>query len=113
MIDPPSKDRIGVTKVLVEWNDYQSECFGELIFTRKKHSRHSQVIAVELEQSFQNSFQPEYYLSFTKTPGLRFTEIKLESCNLLRTLLNQMTKEYFSKLYRFLIIKNWILKTAS
>ena len=30
--------RIGVTKVLIEWNDYQSECFGQLIYqhTMKK-----------------------------------------------------------------------------
>ena len=26
-----------------------------------------------------NFIQPQFYLSFTKTPGLRFTEIKLES----------------------------------
>ena len=112
MIDPPSKDRIGVTKVLVEWNDYQSECFGELIFTRKKHSRHSQVIAVELEQSFQNSFQPEYYLSFTKTPGLRFTEIKLESC---RNLIKSNDEEIVFKIVPLfdnqkLDIKNCILE---
>ena len=30
-------------------------------------------------QNLINSIQPKYYLSFTKTPGLRFTEIKLES----------------------------------
>ena len=29
-------DHVGVTKVLIEFNDYQSECFGELIFIKKK-----------------------------------------------------------------------------
>jgi len=59
-------NRIGVTKLLIEWKDYQTECFGELIFTKSKNKG-------------KTKGKPQYYLSFTKTPGLRFTEIKLES----------------------------------
>merc|ERR1711990_525639 len=53
--------RVGITKVLIEWKDYQSESFGELIFRSEN----------------QNEFK--HYLSFSKTPGLRVTEINLGS----------------------------------
>ena len=28
--------RLGVTKLLIEWNDYQNECFGQLIYQHKQ-----------------------------------------------------------------------------
>ena len=31
-------NRIGITKVMIEWKDYQSESFGELIFRDLPHS---------------------------------------------------------------------------
>ena len=37
-------NRIGVTQVLIEWKDYQSECFGELIFTKKQDEGPTEVI---------------------------------------------------------------------
>ena len=104
-----NKDRIGVTKVLVEWNDYQSEGFGELIFTRKKNSRHSQVIAVGLDKPFKIHFSQNITCLSQK---LLVCVLQKSNLNLVKTLFNQMTKIYFSKLYHFLTIKNWILKTA-
>ena len=43
-------NRVGVTKVLVEWCDYQSECFGELIYT-KSLSIKSKTLSTKRKQS--------------------------------------------------------------
>ena len=61
---------------------------------------------------FNSSFQPEYYLSFTKTPGLRFTEITLEPY---KNLIQSYDEEIFFKIVPLfdnqkLDIKNSILE---
>ena len=38
-LEPSHISRVGITKVLIEWEDYQSESFGELIFRNEIGSR--------------------------------------------------------------------------
>ena len=84
--DTRPKDRVGVTKVMIEWNDYQSECFGELYFTKyRKGHGHTTVIHSKLAKNHL------FYCSH----NFIFLSQKHLDCDLLKSSLN-LTKTLFN-----------------
>lgn len=77
--------RIGVTKLIIKWNDYQNECSGHIQYNINGQPKATKdILSFNYSHrdrfAFSNSLKHYYYLSFTKTAGLRSLEMNLESC---------------------------------
>ena len=75
---------IGVSQIIIEWQDYQDERFCELTFatTNQPNPRDqvqvSTVIHLYLKTNFK-SIQFLHWMQFSKPAGLRLTDISQES----------------------------------